>query len=706
MYDQTPSDMPTTTRPANAGSSLNDNASRLDGPAKASGRAKYGRDMYLKDALYVGFVRCPYGAAVLKDANTDAAKSIPGVLEVDVPLGKEGKYHGHKMGEVVAESPLAVKRALRALKCTWEKKPVKTRITDTVTELPEPGEKTAEHFKSAELTLEAVYTTPVQPHSCLETHGGAVEWTDDKAIAYASTQGTSSVRDGIDKHLNRPQSEIEVVCEYIGGGFGSKLGGPGKELTSAATAASKYKRSAYMFDSRSEDQTDTGMRPSSQTLARIAFKKDGTILGGEIRTWGGTGVAGGGGGCNVPSGRYKLGVSKPRDGHKDVTHNGGGPMPARAPGWPQGAFAEELMVDEIAALCNMDPLVFKRKLASEDVYRDMLDMGAKMIGWENRKPNGSQTTAVRIGYGIGTASWHGTGPGGSAEVAIHPDGSVEARTGTQDPGTGTRTMAGIAAASALGVPLSVVTVRIGHSTLPKGPGSGGSQVTGQIAPTMMNAAEHAKEQLLAIVAKAAGATGDDATKGFDIKDGVITRNGKPHLEWKQACEKLPPEGITARNKGELDPGKGGNQGVQFVKLSVDTETGVVRPLHVVAIQSCGKVIFRKGAESQVIGSVIQGFSNALFERQVFDRNIGTVMNDNLEWYKILGPVDMPKIETVLWTHGQTGVRGIGEPPIVATSGAVACAIFNAVGRPVRDLPMTPDRILTAMASAPTGGAKS
>ena len=108
------------------------------------------------------------------------------------------------------------------------------------------------------------------------------------------------------------------------------------------------------------------------------------------------------------------------------------------------------------------------------------------------------------------------------------------------------------------------------------------------------------------------------------------------------------------------------------------------------------VIFRKGAESQVIGAVIQGISNALFETQVLDRNVGTMLNDNLESYKIMGPYDMPKIETVLWTRGQTGVRGCGEPAIVPTSGAVACAIYNAIGKPVRDLPMTPDRVLAAL----------
>jgi xanthine dehydrogenase YagR molybdenum-binding subunit len=692
--DQTPTDMPTTNRPMNAGSSVNDNASRLDGPAKVTGRAKYGRDMYFANGLYVGFLRCPYGAATLDSSDVEAAKSVPGVVDVDIQR-KDGKYHGHKVGQVVGESPLAVKRGLRALKCTWTKEPVKTRISDTVKELPAPGDDAKEALSSAEMRLEAVYTTPVQPHSCLETHGASIDLKGDKALVYASTQGTGAARDGLDKSLGMPQSAIEVVCEYVGGGFGSKLGGPGKECQAAAGVAARFKRSAYMFDDRSGDQTDTGNRPSSQTLARIAFRKDGTITGGEIRTWGGTGISGRGGGCNVPSGRYKLGINKGREGHQDVGHNGGGVMPARAPGFPQGQFAEELIVEEIAVMAGIDPLEYRRTLATRDTFREMFDLGAKMIGWADRKPTGSQKGEMRIGYGVGTASWHQAGPGGNAEVAIHQDGSVEARTGTQDPGTGTRTMVGIVAAAALGVPLSAVTVRIGHSGLPPGPASGGSSVTPTIAPTMELAAENAREQLLESVAKAASADASD----FEIKDGVILRKGQPHLQWKQACEKLPVDGIVGRPRGKADAGEGGNDGVQFVKLAVDAETGVVHPLHVVAIQSCGKVIFRKGAESQVIGSVTQGLSNALFERQVLDRNIGTMVNDNLEWYKILGPYDMPKIETVLWTHGQTGVRGIGEPPIVATWGAVACAIFNAIGRPVRDMPMTPDRILAAIEGA-------
>lgn len=686
--DETPTDMPTTTRPMNKGSSVNDNASRLDGPAKVTGTAKYGRDVYFKNGLYVGFLRCPYGAADLATSDPEAARAVKGVVDVEISR-KDGKYHGHKIGQVVGDSPLAVKRGLRALKATWTRKPVKTRISDTVQSLPDPSDNAKEALDKADLKFEAVYTTPVQPHSCLETHGSSVDFNGEKATVYSSTQGTGSARDGLDKHLGVPQAQIEVVCEYVGGGFGSKLGGPGKESVAAAIAAGKNKRPAYMFSDRSGEQTDTGNRPSSQTLARIAFKKDGTVTGGEIVTWGGTGI-GGGGGCTVPSGRYKLNVQKGRT--TDVNHNGGATMPARAPGYPQGAFAEELIVEEMAVMAGLDPLDLKKKLASKDIYREMMDLGAKMIGWKDRKATGSQTGPMRIGYGVGLASWHSAGPGGDAEVAVHQDGSVEAKSGTQDPGTGTRTMVGIVAANGLGVPLSAVTVRIGRSGLPRGPASGGSSVTPMIAPTMDMAAKDAKKQILELVAKEANADVGE----FDIKNGNITRKGERHLEWKEACAKLPVDGIVGKPREKPDNGPGGNEGVQFVKVAVDAETGVVHVKHVVAIQASGKVIFRKGAESQVIGAVIQGISNALFERQVLDRNVGTMLNDNLESYKIMGPYDMPKIETVLWTKDQQGVRGCGEPAIVPTSGAVACAIYNAIGKPVRDLPMTPDKVLAAM----------
>jgi len=341
------------------------------------------------------------------------------------------------------------------------------------------------------------------------------------------------------------------------------------------------------------------------------------------------------------------------------------------------------------------------KIAKDPDHRAMLEDGAKRIGWERRKATGSQTGVLRTGLGMGTTSWGGGRRQAEAEVVINRDGSVEARTGTQDIGTGQRTAMGIVAAERLGVPLSIVTVRIGSSTLPSGPASGGSGTCPGTAGAMAGAAEDAKKKLFEMLAQQAGG---DASE-FAIKDGAIARAGKPFMKWTDACAKIGGDSIVGRGNDRFEaftPNKGNSHGAQFAQVEVDTETGIIHVKRIVAVQACGRVIFRKGAESQIIGSVIQGVSFALFENRILDRTTGAMVNANLEMYKIAGAKDMPLIEPVLYTSGQTGVRSLGEPPHIPTAGAIACAVFNAIGKPVRHLPLTPDKVLAAMAGVEGG----
>lgn len=692
-----PTTAATSNRPMNKGASINDDTSRLDAAAKVTGRAKYSKDMYLPNAIFVALVRCPYGAGELESFDKTAALAVPGVLDVDIS-GKEGKYHGQNVGYLAAESTHAMKRGMRALKTKWTKSPVKTTIADGMKETPEIEQETKDLLAKADHVLEAVYSTQVQIHACLETHGSVVDHRGDSATVYSSTQGTSAAKDGLERTIGLPKSKYEVVCEYVGGGFGSKLNGAGKEGATAAQVAAKYKRPAYLFVNRAEDQVDTGNRPSTLAAVKVGFSKDGTILGGQIRTWGGVGVSRGGGNIAIPSGRYALGDIK--HPHMDISFNAGGPRPFRAPGNPPAAFIEELMLDEIATIAGIDPLQLRLKLERDDDRREMLTMGAKLIGWSNRKATGSQKGALRRGFGIGTCSWHRGSFPTEAEVAIHRDGSVEARTGTQDIGTGQRTIMGVMAAEALHVPLSLVSVSIGSSDLPGGPGSGGSMTASNSAPAMAAAGADAGKKLLAAIAKRAEV--DAAT--LSIENGAILKDKKPFMTWTEACSKLPSETVVGQGTWDQQEAKndkttGHSHGAQFAEVEVDSETGVIRVKRMIAIQSGGRIISRKTAESQVIGAVIQGISYALFEARVLDRNVGSMMNANLEMYKILGPNDMPHIEPILWTKGQTGVRPIGEPPTVPTAGAVACAVFNALGKPVRHLPMTPDKVLAALEGA-------
>lgn len=695
MSDRIPTSMPTDNRPGNLGASMDDDTSRLDAVAKVTGAAKYSRDRYLPNSLYAAFIRCPVGAGTLETIDEAAAQAVPGVVEVSIE-GGEGRYEGHDIGYLVAESKMAMVRGMRALAPKWSRQPVRTRIIDGETDLsPSPSAETTSLLERADHVLEAVYSTPSQTHSCLETHGSVVDHRGDRATAYVSTQGTFAAREGMSQALELPDASFEIVCEYIGGGFGSKLNGAGKEGATAARIAGRYKRPVYLFVDRAEEHLDTGNRPSSRTLVRVGYRNDGSILGGQIETWGGVGVSRGGGGVSIPSRRYELGELQRN--HQNVQLNAGSPRPFRAPGAPQGAFAEELMLDEIATSIDMDPLELRAKLDRTDERRAMYREGARLIGWSDRRATGSQTGAVRRGMGVGSTSWGRFPSRAEGEVVINPDGSVEARTGTQDIGTGQRTIMGIVAARAIGIDLDHVRVAIGSSRLPVGPASGGSVTAHNTVPAMRGAAEDARTQLLEFIA---GTVGGDA-ESLEINGGRIQRGGTTIMSWSDACAALPAGGITGRgrwnrNMQQRDDSRGHSYGVQFVDLHVDVETGVVGIDRVVAIQSCGAVVCRKTAESQIIGGVIQGLSYALFEDKVLDRNVGAMVNPNLEQYKVLGTADMPHIEPVLWSKGQDGVRSLGEPPTIPTAGATACALFNALGVPIRDLPLTPPRILAAL----------
>jgi xanthine dehydrogenase YagR molybdenum-binding subunit len=689
-----PTVMPTANRPQNLGQTINDDASRLDAVAKVTGRARFSRDRYLPDSLFVCFIRCPHGAGELEATDTDAALAVPGVLDVQI-TGKQGQYHGHPVGHLVAESPLAMRRGLRALSPRWRRESVKTRITDGIGEPPAPSSETQTLLGRADHVLEAEYSTPVQTHSCLETHGSVIDHRGDHAVAYVTTQGTFAARDGLSEPLGLPEARYEVVCEYVGGGFGSKLNGAGKEGATAARVAAKYQRPVYLFVDRAEDHLDTGNRPSSRTRVKIGFMADGTVLGGQILTYGGVGVSRRGGGVGIPSKQYELGTIE-KD-HTDVRFSAGSPRPFRAPGRPQGAFAEELTLDTIATTIGMDPLDLRLKLAVEPYQRRMLAHCAELIGWDRRVATGSQTGVLRRGLGLGMGSWPRFKAAAEAEVVINRDGSVEVRTGTQDIGTGQRTVAGVLVAEHLGVPLREISVRIGHSDDPIGPASGGSMTTHNTAPAFIEAAVTAREQLLSMLADRAGGDAGE----FEIAGGEILRRGRHFASWREACSRMPREAISAR--GRFDgresrySGQGHSQAAQGVDLVVDTETGAIGISRIVAVQACGRVVCRKTAESQIIGAVTQGVSYALFEDRLLDRNTGAMVNPNFEMYKIAGMGDTPHIEPVLWIdESQTGARSLGEPPTIPTAGSIACAVYNALGVPVRDLPMTPDRVLAAL----------
>jgi xanthine dehydrogenase YagR molybdenum-binding subunit len=322
--------------------------------------------------------------------------------------------------------------------------------------------------------------------------------------------------------------------------------------------------------------------------------------------------------------------------------------------------------------------------------------------------------------------------------------------GAQDIGMGFRTAMAIVVAEELGLQPKDIDVRIGNSKFGYGPGSGGSTTTPSVAPAVHAAAFNAKKMLLdgvaqhfgvpasqldlqggRVVAAAStepaattgGADGTETsgTSGYQFineghtdfvlhSDGSVTSNTvtnstfpKGGLSWKQACALLPRDKITAGGDRPENFGgfRDGVAGVQFAEVEVDTETGQVRVVKVVAVQDAGRTLNRLTCESQIAGGIIQGVSYALFENRIMDKQAGHMVNPNLMDYKIAGPADCPQIVPIVYqvANGKNtvGVMGMAEAPTIPTAAAIANAIFNATGVRIRELPITPDKVLAALA---------
>jgi xanthine dehydrogenase YagR molybdenum-binding subunit len=290
--------------------------------------------------------------------------------------------------------------------------------------------------------------------------------------------------------------------------------------------------------------------------------------------------------------------------------------------------------------------------------------------------------------------------GVGAEIKVHRDGSVELYQGAQDIGTGFRTAIAVVAAEELGLRPADIHVHIGDTRFPEGPASGGSVTTNSVAPAVRLAAHDARRKVFALAAPLLGVGPDD----LDAADGKIFVAGSPgtSIPFRQAAAKMPGELITSygEKKKQFETFRRDIAGTQFAEVEVDVETGRIRMVKMVSVNDCGFPMNALTAENQVIGAMVQGASWALFENRILDRNVGTMVNANLESYKILAPADAFEAVAILTpvanAGNNTSAAGIGEPPIVPTLAAIANAVHNAIGVRLRALPLTPDRVLAAL----------
>jgi len=680
---------------------------RLDGPDKVTGRAKYTYDINLPGMLYGRILRSPFAHAQIRNIDTAQALKLPGVKAVLVLNDKTVHYAGDEVAAVAAVSPEIAWDAIRAIRVDYQ------RLPHVVEEekAKEPGAPQVHGnrpnvnprdprqqgdveaaFKEADGVVEATYYVPVRTHCCLETHGAVARWDDDQHLTvWCTTQGIFSVRDELARFFNLPESNVRVICHYMGGGFGSKFGA-GVEGIVCARLAREAKAPVKLMLTREEEHLCAGNAPSAMMKIRAAAKKDGTLVAFDME---GSGT-GGLGGAGVPM-PYIYRAQNVRVRHADVYINAAAARAFRAPGHPQASAGMEQLMDELAEKIGMDPLEFRKVNDPNPVRHKEYDIGAERIGWERRnKVPGSGPGPIKRGLGMGSSVWGGGGgPGTQVTLKINRDGSVEVGTGSQDLGTGTRTFIGAIVAEELGLPIGAIKVNIGDTSLGYSGGSGGSTTTASVAPAVKAAATDARHKFLATLASAMNVKAED----LDLKDGKVSLKSDPtrSMEWKQACARLGMDGVSSHGEWVSSLQQSGVAGCQFAEVEVDIRTGRVRVVKVVAVHDCGLPLNRLAIESQINGGVIMGIGMALTEERIMDNNTGRMVNPNLEEYKLPGPMEIPQIEPVIFDNPTGKVSGIGEPPIIPTAGAIANAVYNAIGVRIRELPITPKKVLEALA---------
>jgi xanthine dehydrogenase YagR molybdenum-binding subunit len=672
--------------------------SRIDGPDKVSGRAKYTYDMNRPGMLFGKVVRSPYAHAKVVSIDTSVAEKMPGVKAVKIiqESGKEIHWAGADIVAVVAETEGQAEDAARAVKVQYEKLPhlVNEQNLDAVPEAKQttdlgrrkPSEAIAgdpdKAFKEADVVLEGSYGNEVITHCCLEPHGLIAEWENDSnLLVHQSTQSVTANGAEFARNMGIPASNVRIKMEHIGGGFGSKFPVDPWGLEAARLSKMAGGKPVKIMLERDAELMVAGSRPSVFAKVRV-----------------------------LPY-IFRAGVENRKETFSVIGTNTGPQRAWRAPNHPQACLITMAALDDLAAELKMDPLeLFLKNIdktgARANVYRDELLKAAEMIEWKKLwRPRGEgapgSSKTVKRGLGLSIHTWGGQGHASDCDLTIHADGSVELKMGTQDLGVGTRTVLAIVAAETLGLPLDAVKVHIGDNRYPPSNGSGGSTTVGGISSSTRRASVDALAALIEKVAPAMNTTPDK----LEAVGGKIQEIGKPtnSMTWKQACAKLGTQTIATRGKNP-DAGKGtlttgGVGGVQMADVSVDVETGVVKMNNFVAVQDCGLIIDMKTCESQVFGAMIMGVTFALYEEKVMDAQTGKMLNPNMEFYRLAGLADIGNFKVHMMTgkgYDERGVIGIGEPPTVSPGAAISNAVANAIGVRVPSIPLTPDRVLAAL----------
>jgi xanthine dehydrogenase YagR molybdenum-binding subunit len=680
--------------------------------------------------------------AVITSANRGPLGKLPAsfmeggaVVEARPPLEDERIHHvGQYIALVVAETSEQAHHAVSLLEAEYEnasfavdlQQAAQTRYKPRGDGFGEPLEfgrgDIEAALEAAHVRIDVTYSTPNEHPCALEPHASIASWSGDELTIYNATQWVQGDRNVLASAFGLPPEKIRVLCPFTGGMFGSKaLTGPHTIL--AAVAARKLNRPVKIVLTRRQVLVNVGHRSETVQRMELAALRDGTLTGLRHHVTSHTSLN-----DEFPepasiSTRMLYEAPSYATSHELLRLNIVKPSWMRAPGEAPGQFAIECAMDELAVALEMDPVALRvknhaavnphtRKPFSSKHLLDCYERGAQRFGWNkrNHKPRSMREGRTLMGWGMATATYPGYLMGAGVTVRLERDASdVRAAVSTagSDVGTGMYTMLTLTVADALGLPIDRVRVDLGDSSLSQCAVAGGSNLTASTAPAATLACTQIKDELLKIASHTAdGFTGAEGKRDeFIFENGRIAPKAHPgesigyrDLMTLGGRDSIETQGATQPIFGQNDQFSFQSFGADFVEVRIDEELGRVKVSRVVSVFDCGRIINPTGARSQFIGGIVFGIGQALLEELIFDPARGQAWNADLAGYLVPVHADVPEID-VSWigepdyNFNALGCRGVGEIGITGVAAAIANAVYHATGVRIRNLPITPDKLL-------------
>lgn len=716
---------------------------RVDGRLKVTGTARYFADHQPEGMLYAALVCSPVSSGRITAIDAAKALRAPGVADVvshlnappvpgykaDNPNPKQGLKifyddriysNGQPVAIVVANTLERAVHAASLVKVTYAQEVHKTDMDENMGQafqhknMKDYLRGEADAWKKAPVHLEAEYNIPIEVHNPMELAGIIAHWeTPDQLTVYAKTQGVKSVQQTLKTLFQLPESQITVHSRFVGGAFGMGLRIWPMEVATIL-AAKKIRKPVKLVITRKDMFTLVGYRPAARQRIGIGATTDGKLTGITHEAVANTSPYEDFTEAIVNMSRMMYACPNVNTRYQLVPLNLSTPVWMRGPGEATGAFALESAIDELAHQLKMDPLQLrilnhadtdpeKHLPYSSKYLKEAYEMGAAKIGWQQRSqtPGQLQENGWLVGYGMSSGVFSAGRGRATASATLKADGTLVIRSAAADIGPGTATAMVQIAADATGIDAKKIEFLLGESAYPEAPRQGGSSTVSTVGSAVNDVCRSLQQKLGEMASAGIPAFKGVKAENIQHEDGQLVA-GNTRLDYAALLQlqQLPELTVTTTSQAgdERKHYAMYSFSVHFTKVHVHPATGVVRIKHIVSVADSGTVVNTKTARSQMIGGVVGGIGMALTEEALIDHRYGRYVNNNYADYHVPVNADTPPTDVLFINKkdpviNPMGAKGMGEIALIGFAAAVSNAVFNATGKRVRDLPITPDKLI-------------